>query len=755
MSGPNLHNALLRPPIIQILRAAGFHATRPSVLDTLADLTARYMMILASSVASHAANAHPNDPAPAPVLEDVYQALQDVGALRPQLREWEEDWQGEEDTRGLENFLGWFTGPANREIRRVAGFLPSEGDMIDPESLEKEDFLTALKKKHSKTGEESRYAGTVLGKSAEEHPIIIEGGVPSIQEWSHQVRSRAPYVAGSDSSGVSSAPSNLSEADDDSWPRGDINSGSFRFLIPTIFNLRIAVKKSSTMVYAFALPTTTHLSFQTFLSSSTHPSLPQAASTARHALRLALKAHKRLPHSPQRDSHLITILDALNGYLPYLAAISHGLSGRPVESGSSTGGEEIEVTLHSELETEWRATLSSTPLSLKSRPINGRVRGQGIDFEIAFVLTTLGYVLSGLARSGILRALYAPTTPTPEQRTAAVQTATKYLLQASSVHSLLASSPSFIGAARQTSTAAAVPDLDPAAQAALSSLALAEATLLAVLKDDSYVAACIQARNPNDKDWMVRAPEIPKLRALLFARLCVRAAEYAEQAAAGMGTVGAHGKTGIDEEVVGYARVLGRVARARACRFFGVDAELAGKIGEGIAWLRAAKGALGLRSASQGEKEASGKSKGGLSRLKKEWAERREERRLEKESGGKDRVAKGELDPGDDAGREEECRVIEMLETKWERMNDTINTQIIPPSTDLLANLPSGRDIHSPPGPYKLPSLDEEQLVRMRAPPAEDDYEPRMNMDDSDDELTSPAGVAPGALPERSDSTYY
>jgi hypothetical protein len=368
----------------------------------------------------------------------------------------------------------------------------------------------------------------------------------------------------------------------------------------------------------------------------------------------------------------------LNDYLPYLAAISHGLSGRPVETGSTTGGEEIEVTLHSEIEAEWRATLTSTPLSLKSRPTNGRVRGQGLDFEIAFVLTTLGYVLSGLARSGVLRALYAPTTPTPEQRTAAVQTATKYLLQASAVHSLLASSPSFTAAGRQTGTATAVPDLDPAAQAALSSLALAEATLLAVLKDDSYVAACIQARNPNDKDWMVRAPEIPKVRALLFARLCVRAAEYAEQAAAGMGAVGAHGKTGIDEDVVGYARVLGRVARARACRFFGVDAELAGKIGEGIAWLRAAKGALGLRSASQGEKDTSAKSKGGFSRLKKEWAERREERRLEKDSGGKDRVAKGELDPGDDAGREEEGRVIEMLETKWERMNDTVSLSAVP-----------------------------------------------------------------------------
>lgn len=211
MSGANLHNALLRPPIIQILRAAGFHATRPSVVDTIADLTARYMMILASSATAHAANAHPSDPMPA--LEDIYQALQDAGALRPQLRDWEEDWQDEEDTRGLESFLAWFTGPANREIRRIAGFVPSEGDVVDADSLEKEDYLTALKKKHSKTGEESRYAGTVLGKSAEEHPVVIEGGAPSIQEWGTQVRSRAPYLAESDSSAVSSAPSNLSDGE--------------------------------------------------------------------------------------------------------------------------------------------------------------------------------------------------------------------------------------------------------------------------------------------------------------------------------------------------------------------------------------------------------------------------------------------------------------------------------------------------------------------------------------------------------------
>lgn len=132
---------------------------------------------------------------------------------------------------------------------------------------------------------------------------------------------------------------------------------------------------------------------------------------------------------------------------------------------------------------------------------------------------------------------------------------------------------------------------------------------------------------------------------------------------------------GIDDDLLGYTRVLGRVARARACRFFGVDAELSGKIGEGIAWLRAAKGALGVRGAGTGgaeSKETSTKSRTGLSRLKQGWMERREERRMEKDAGSRDRTEKGELGPGDNAGREEESRVIEMLETKWVRMNDTV-----------------------------------------------------------------------------------
>ncbi|KAL3474817.1 hypothetical protein BJX99DRAFT_248007 [Aspergillus californicus] len=509
------------------------------------------------------------------------------------------------------------------------------------------------------------------------------------------------------------------------------------------------------MVYPFDLPTTSHISFQTFLSSRTHPSLPQSATTARHAFRLTLKAHNRLPRGPQRDFHLTSVLSALNDYLPYLVALAQGLNGAPIDAPyapSIIEGEEIEVTQRTDFEPEWRAPLASSTLSLKSsRPsTTARTRGPGIPYELAFTLSTLGFVLCSLARSGVTRTLYASSTPSAEQRTAAVQTSTKYLLQASTVHALVSSSP-YLTTGLESAVAVA-PDLAPTTQVALSSLALGEATLLAVLKDDSYVVACIQARNPNDKDWMVRAPEIPKVRAHLFARLCIRAAEYVEQAGSGLGSVGVVGRrAGINEDLIKYARVLGLVARARACRFFGVDAELAGKIGEGIAWLRAAKGALGLRNMSSMEKPTT-KSRG-LSKLKQGFRDRREERKMEKGAGG-ERLEKGELGPGDSAGREEEGRVIEMLETKWARMNDTINTQVIPPSTDYLTNLPSGRDILPPQPPYKLPVLDSELLARMRAPPAEVELGPGSDLDDSDVE-SPPRGDTPGAFPERTDSAYY
>lgn len=128
-----LHHSLLRPCILQILRAAGYHSTRPSVLDTLTDLAARYMFILAQSTANHAALNHTEPELSLEIsLQDVRMAMQDCGALYPEKPLVEQEFEGEEDERGMDAFLGWCMGQGNKDIRRVA----LEGDSV------KQDYLT-------------------------------------------------------------------------------------------------------------------------------------------------------------------------------------------------------------------------------------------------------------------------------------------------------------------------------------------------------------------------------------------------------------------------------------------------------------------------------------------------------------------------------------------------------------------------------------------------------------------------------------
>lgn len=51
-------------------------------------------------------------------------------------------------------------------------------------------------KKHSKTGVDSRYQGTLIGKPAELRAIKIEGGADeSIEEWCRKARERAAKTA--------------------------------------------------------------------------------------------------------------------------------------------------------------------------------------------------------------------------------------------------------------------------------------------------------------------------------------------------------------------------------------------------------------------------------------------------------------------------------------------------------------------------------------------------------------------------------
>ena len=150
MSSASLHNSLLRPAVLQILRATGFNYTRNAVLDTVTDLAARYLLLLGSATAQHAFNNH-NDYVP--TVQDVRLALLEVGAFRPQLSVLEERAKGVEeingetvpfeDMRGVDGFVNWARGPANKEIRRIAGLA---GDTGAGEGLsvlnEEEDYVT-------------------------------------------------------------------------------------------------------------------------------------------------------------------------------------------------------------------------------------------------------------------------------------------------------------------------------------------------------------------------------------------------------------------------------------------------------------------------------------------------------------------------------------------------------------------------------------------------------------------------------------
>jgi transcription initiation factor TFIID subunit 3 len=113
----SLHHSLLRPCVLHILRAAGYHSTRPSVLDAFTDLAARYMYALAQSTANHAAVNHTELEIS---IQDVRMAMQDCAVLAPENMLVDQEFDSEEDTRGVDAFLAWAMGKVNREIRRVA-----------------------------------------------------------------------------------------------------------------------------------------------------------------------------------------------------------------------------------------------------------------------------------------------------------------------------------------------------------------------------------------------------------------------------------------------------------------------------------------------------------------------------------------------------------------------------------------------------------------------------------------------------------
>ncbi|KAL2184277.1 hypothetical protein L209DRAFT_757687 [Thermothelomyces heterothallicus CBS 203.75] len=490
------------------------------------------------------------------------------------------------------------------------------------------------------------------------------------------------------------------------------------------------------MPYPFVLPTTSSFSFSSSFTSESHPSLPLQASTHRGVVRDTLKKYKRLPPASQASS-LSTVASTLQTYIPYLLALDAGLSPK-----GSHSADKPSVTLTATPQIEWRPTLSGSSLPGREPP---RVKIHSLEHEILFALSALANTHTLQSRAA-LQPLYLTTTAPvgTTQRQTAITTATRHLLDAASIYDYLCSRlPLSPAAAAQRPPC---PDIAPATLGAMRSLALAEATLLAVLKDDPYPAAVAQARNPHDTEWMYKSPDVPKVRAHLFARLCLAAAEHASQAAAGLASsssssssssplvssssplassgLGSAGK--VSEGLVRYVEDLRRTSRARACRFFGIDAELGGETGTGIAWLRAGLGELGI------ERKGDERKGGGLKGLRKEWTEKREDKKVERG-----------LDWGADGGRLEETRVLEMLEAKWVKQNDTMLTQPIPPVGPLLAQMPSGREIHTI-KPFHPPVLDSDALEAMRAPPDAPDEVGNYPSSDEDTAVNPIPGVFPG-----------
>lgn len=401
----------------------------------------------------------------------------------------------------------------------------------------------------------------------------------------------------------------------------------------------------SSMPFPFILPTTSAFSFSSCIRCDSHPSLPIQASTHRGVVREALKRHKRLPPSSQA-SHLATVVSSLNGYIPHLLAIDNGLRDKRLATGES-----LTIHLKATPTIEWRPTLSGEAIPGKER---ARVKITSFEHEVLFVLSTLACSHVLMARS-TLQPLYATSTDYlgAQERIRAVTTATRYLLDAASIWTYLAS--------RDEQAPAAFPCVDIATTTlrALASLTTAEATLLAVLKDDPYPAAVAQERNKNDKDWMFKAPDIPKVRAHLYARLCLAASEHGAEAASSCQSSGSS-TSKVSPSLVRYIDDLRMTSRAKACRFFGIDAELGGNTAEGIGWLRAGLHELGVEVKDGSKKGLS------LNRFRRDASEKREDRRVDKDAAW-----------GADAGRLEETRIIERLDLKWNKINDTVSSPLL------------------------------------------------------------------------------
>ncbi|KAF3346211.1 Sterol esterase 2 [Verticillium dahliae VDG2] len=193
-----LFHALLRPCILQILRATGYHATRPAVLDTLTELAARYLLTLCRHTAARALDHNPpHDPA-------------DEHPLR------------------VADFVAWFAGARCRAIRDmvvdgIGEGVVGTGNAAQDGDVPAGDYLHALMSRHSKSAEDSKFHDTILGRGNEHaSDVLVEGGdLSSIAGWMDMMRGPSPPGSPTPSGGSRPPSSGLSSVGDRLGDEGD------------------------------------------------------------------------------------------------------------------------------------------------------------------------------------------------------------------------------------------------------------------------------------------------------------------------------------------------------------------------------------------------------------------------------------------------------------------------------------------------------------------------------------------------------
>ncbi|KAH6660015.1 hypothetical protein BKA67DRAFT_530135 [Truncatella angustata] len=223
MTYSKFHLALLKPVVLQILRATGYYTTKPSVLEALTELVADY--IFNTAVAARKAMEHNHPESPEMTLPDLRIGLEYMGAFNHDENKREDrDFDGDKGLRGIHDFKAWFDGKHNSRLTRIAEAFQQSGVLLEappleegPQKVERPpiDYLSQLKQKHSKN-DDSRYASTILGKPFDHGEVLVEGGpVSSIDEWCGMMfeRNMRPRSPTPDSRPPSSGLSSLDDGD--------------------------------------------------------------------------------------------------------------------------------------------------------------------------------------------------------------------------------------------------------------------------------------------------------------------------------------------------------------------------------------------------------------------------------------------------------------------------------------------------------------------------------------------------------------